>query len=226
MNGWLRPALLIAAKDLKVEMKTKDILSSVALFALLVVVVASFALPTTGPGREGIAAGMLWIAFLFAALLGIGRSFALEQEEGCMQGLTASPVARESIFLGKLLSNLAFTGAVEIAILPVFLVLLQLEPGKGVILLLLATFLGTIGLVTVGTLLAAMAVNTRTREAILPLLAIPITIPAMIASVQATQSALAGKPVGAATSWVLLLVAYGALFLMVSLVTFPYVLEE
>lgn len=226
MSGWLRPALLVAGKDLRVEMRTKNVVTAVGLFALLVVVVASFAFPTSGEGREGVAAGMLWMAFLFASLLGMGRSFAQEREEGCIEGLVASPVPREAIFLGKLLSNLAFTGAAEIAILPIFLVLLQLAPGGGLPLLILAVALGTLALVTVGTLFAGMAVQTHAREAILPLIAIPITVPAMIASVQATSAALKGKPVGAAGTWLLLLVAYEAIFLLVALATFPYVLEE
>lgn len=222
----MRPALLIAAKDLRVELRTKDILPAVGLFALLVVTVASFAFPTSGPGREGVAAGMLWMAFLFAGLLGMGRSFALESEEACISGLVASPAPSESIFIGKLLSNLAFTLAAEAAILPVFLVLLQLNPGAGLPLLLVASVAGTFGIVVVGTLLSAMAVNTRTREAILPILAIPISVPALIASVQATQAALEGKSIAAAAPWLFLLVGYGAMFLLVALATFPYVLEE
>lgn len=193
MSLRLGPALQIASKDLKVEMRAKHVLPAVGLFALLVVTVASFSFPTSGPGREGVAAGMLWMAFLFASLLGMGRSFALEQEEACIEGLVASPAPSESIFLGKLLSNLAFTGLAEIGILPIFLVLLQLNPGKGIVLLIASTVLGTFAVVTIGTLLSAMAVNTRTREAILPVLAVPLAVPALIASVQSTQGALGGE---------------------------------
>lgn len=226
MTGWLRPALLIAGKDLRAELRTRDILTAIGLFALLVVVVASFAFPTFGPGREGVAAGMLWMALLFATLLGIGRSFALEKEEACIEGLMASPVPREAIFLGKLLSNLTFAGLAELGILPVFLILLQLTPRRGIGLLVLAVALGTLGLATVSTLFASMAVSTRTREAILPLLVVPIAVPVMIAAVKATEAALGGKTVGQAGSWLFLLTAYGGLFLFVALATFPFVLEE
>jgi len=222
----LAPAVLIARKDLKVEARTKDVLTSVGLFGLLVVVAASFSFPTTGEGRQGVAAGMLWMAFLFAALLGLGRSFALEKEEGCMEGLMASPAPRESIFLGKLFANLIFTGLAEIAIIPISIMLLQLEPGTGVWLLLGVTALGTLGLLTVGSLFAAMAVNTRTREAILPILVIPVAIPLLIASVKATEVALLGKGIGDAMQWILLLAFYTGTFLFVALFTFPYVLEE
>ncbi|HZD16984.1 MAG TPA: heme exporter protein CcmB [Actinomycetota bacterium] len=223
---WLSPALTIARKDLRLEMRTRDVLASVGLFVLLVVVTASFAFPTGGEGREGVAAGVLWIAFLFAALLGMGRSMAIEKEDSCLEGLLVSPAPREAIFLGKLFSNLGFTFLVELAILPLFIVLLQLRPAGGIALLILGAFLGTLGIVTVGTLFAAMAVNTRGREAILPLLVMPVSVPIMVAAVKVSEAGfLAGWGSGT-TSWLLLMVGYDALFLLVALATFHHVMEE
>jgi heme exporter protein B len=221
----LAPAWLIARKDLRLELRTRDIVTSVGLFALLVVVAASFAFPTWGRGREGVAAGVLWIAFLFAGLLGIGRSFAIEKEESCIDGLLLSPAGPEAIFLGKLLATLVFTLGVELVTLPVFVVLLQLSPGSGTAVLILAALLGTFGLATVGTLFAAMAVNTKTREVILPLLVLPIAVPLLIASVEATAAALGGRSLGSAQPWLLVMAAYDALFLMVGLSTFRHVTE-
>jgi heme exporter protein B len=221
----LAPAWLIARKDLRLELRTRDIVTSVGLFALLVVVAASFAFPTWGRGREGVAAGVLWIAFLFAGLLGIGRSFAIEKEESCIDGLLLSPAGPEAIFLGKLLATLVFTLGVELVTLPVFVVLLQLSPGAGIAVLILAALLGTFGLATVGTLFAAMAVNTKTREVILPLLVLPIAVPLLIASVEATAAALGGRSLGSAQPWLLVMAAYDALFLMVGLSTFRHVTE-
>ena len=221
----LAPAWLIARKDLRLELRTRDIVTSVGLFALLVVVAASFAFPTWGRGREGVAAGVLWIAFLFAGLLGIGRSFAIEKEESCIDGLLLSPAGPEAIFLGKLLATLVFTLGVELVTLPVFVVLLQLSPGAGTAVLILAALLGTRGLATVGTLFAAMAVNTKTREVILPLLVLPIAVPLLIASVEATAAALGGRSLGSAQPWLLVMAAYDALFLMVGLSTFRHVTE-
>ena len=128
---------------------------------------ASFALPLEGSGREGMAAGVLWMAFLFAGLLGLGRSMAIEDEEGCLAGLLVSPAPREGIFLGKLASNLAFTAVVEALIVPLFIVLLQLHVGAPA-LLVVSIVLGTLGILTIGTLFAAIAIGTRGREAILP----------------------------------------------------------
>jgi heme exporter protein B len=218
MSDWIGPAVAIAGKDLRLETKTRDMVASVGLFVLLVVVTASFAFPTSGKGREEVAAGVLWIAFLFAALLGLGRSMAIEKEEGCFDGLLASPAPRESIFLGKLFANLGFTFAIELVLLPVFAVLLQLRVA-GVALLVLTTFLGTFGL-------ASIAVNTRGREAILPLLVMPVSVPVMVAAVKATQAALDGNVTSSTTSWLLLALAYDALFLLVALATFPHLTEE
>lgn len=226
MTGWLRPALHLASKDLRVELRTRDVLTAVGLFALLVVVVASFSFPTFGEGREQIAAGMLWMAFLFAILLGVGRTIAMEHEDACLDALVASPVPRESIFLGKVLSNLAFTGTAVLLLLPIASVLLQLHAGQAVVLLVVTALLGTLALVSLGTLFAAMAVNTRTREAILPVLVVPLAIPVMIAAVKASEVALEGGSFADAASWLFLLGGSGALFLLIGLAVFPYILEE
>jgi heme exporter protein B len=223
--SWLGPAATIAGKDLRLELKTRDVVASVGLFVLLVVVTASFAFPTTGEGREAVAAGVLWMAFLFAALLGLGRTMAIEKEESCFEGLLVSPAPREAIFLGKLFANLAFTFAVELLIMPVFVVLMDLEVA-GIALLVGSAFLGTLGIVVIGTLFSAIAVNTRGREAILPLLVLPVSVPVMIAAVKTTQAALTGAWDGSTTSWLLLMVGYDALFGMVALATFPYLTEE
>jgi heme exporter protein B len=224
--SWLTPALTIAGKDLRLEMKTRDVVASVGLFVLLVVVTASFAFPTGGEGREGVAAGVLWMAFLFAALLGMGRSMAIEKEDSNLEGLLVSPAPRESVFLGKLFTNLGFTFLVELVILPLFIVLLQLRPAGGTALLILGAFLGTLGIVTVGTLFAAMAVNTRGREAILPLLVMPVSVPVMVAAVKVSEAGFAGTWSSGTTSWLLLMVGYDALFLLVALATFQHVTEE
>lgn len=220
---WLGSAAAIAGKDLRLELRTRDVVSSVGLFALLVVVTASFALPLEGSGREGMAAGVLWMAFLFAGLLGLGRSMAIEEEEGCLAGLLVSPAPREGIFLGKLASNLAFTAGVEVVIVPLFIALLQLHVGAPA-LLVVSIVLGTLGILTVGTLFAAIAVGTRGREAILPLLVLPVSVPIVTAAVKTTEAALVGTWDGA-PAWLLLMIGFDVLFLLVALATFPYVTE-
>jgi heme exporter protein B len=225
MTTW-RAARRIAAKDLRIELRTRDVLTAMGMFALLIVVVASFSFPTAGEQREPIAAGLLWMAWLFAILLGIGRTLAMEHEDDCLDALLTSPVPRESIYLGKLLSNLAFVGVTQLFLLPVAVVLLQLEPRTGLPLLLLTVAIGTLALVALTTLFAAMAATTRTREAILPVLVIPTAIPVLVAAVRATEIALSGGAPGAATSWLLLLTAAAALFLLLGMAMFRHVLEE
>jgi heme exporter protein B len=225
MTTW-RAARRIAAKDLRIELRTRDVLTAMGLFALLIVVVASFAFPTSGVPRETVAAGLLWMAWLFAILLGIGRTLAMEHEDDCLDALLTSPVPRESIYLGKLLSNLAFVGVTQLFLLPVAVVLLQLEPRTGLPLLLLTVAMGTLALVALTTLFSAMAATTRTREAILPVLVIPVALPVLVAAVRATDIALSGGALGAASSWLLLLTAAAALFLLLGLTMFRHVLEE
>jgi heme exporter protein B len=222
----LRAARRIAAKDLRIELRTRDVLTAMGMFALLIVVVASFSFPTSGEQRETVAAGLLWMAWLFAILLGIGRSLAMEHEEDCLDALVTSPIPRESIYLGKVLANLAFVGVTQLFLLPVAVVLLQLEPRTGLPLLLLTVAVGTLALVAVTTLFATMAATTRTREAILPVLVIPVAIPVLVAAVRATEIALSGGAPRAATPWLLLLTAAAALFLLLGLATFRHVLEE
>jgi len=221
---WLGSASAIVGKDLRLEVRTRDVVSSVGLFGLLVVVIASFALPLDGPGRAGMAAGVLWMAFAFAALLGLGRSMAIEQDDGCLGGLLVSPAPREGIFLGKLASSWLFTTGVELLIVPLFVVLLQLRVGTPW-LLIASILLGTVGVLTVGTLFAAISVGTRGREAILPLLVLPVCVPVVIAAVETTRSALTGDPSGS-IGWLLLMSGVDALFLLVALATFPFVTEE
>jgi len=220
--NWLGSAAAIAGKDLRLEARTRDVVSSVGLFALLVVVTASFALPLEGSGREGMAAGVLWMAFLFAGLLGLGRSMAIEDEEDCLAGLLVSPAPREGIFLGKLASSLAFTAVVEALIVPLFIALLQLHVGAPA-LLVVSIVLGTLGILIVGTLFAAIAVGTRGREAILPLLVLPVSVPIVTAAVKTTEAALLGT--GGVAGWLFLMIGFDALFLLVALATFPYVTE-
>jgi heme exporter protein B len=151
---------------------------------------------------------------------------AIEKEDACLEGLLVSPAPREAVFLGKLFSNLGFTYAVELVILPVFVVLLDLHPGAGTAIVVLAAFLGTLGIATVGTLFAVMAVNTRGREAILPLLVMPVSVPIMVAAVKVTEAGFLGTWTSGTTSWALLMVGYDALFLLVALATFQHLTEE
>lgn len=224
----IRAAVLIAAKDLRVEARTREAFSSAGLFALLIVVTASFALPTFGVGREGVAAGTVWMAILFATLLTAGRTQTMENEDRCVDALMLAPIPRESVFLGKFLATFAFSVVIEAMLLPAFMMLMRLPLGspRALALLVAAVVLGTTGLVGLGTLLGMMATRTRMQQAFLPMLVMPVVVPLMIAAVQVTQAAFADAGLADTTRWLAMLVGFDAVFLLVAVVTFPYVVEE
>ena len=206
------------------ELHTREMISAMLVFSVLAVLIFSFALDLRGATARAAAPGVLWATVAFAGTLGLSRSLAREQQTGCMDGLLLAPVDRSAIFLGKALGNVILMGLVEVVLLPLFSALFGvplLRPG-----VLLVTALGTAGYAAVGTLLAAIAVNTRAREVMLPIMLLPLAIPALIASVQATGVLVEGGALGYATGWVRLLVVYDLVIVAVALVTFGYVLEE
>jgi heme exporter protein B len=215
--------LTIVWKDITSELRTKEIATSLITFALLVIVVVSFTLEP-GENTSSIAAGILWVAFTFAGVLALSRSFVIEKDKGCLQGLMLCPVDRSVLYLGKMLSILIFMIIVEAIILPIFIVLLDQSgfPPQLAVIALLAT----IGFAAVGTLFSAMAVNTRAREVMMPLLFLPIASPVIIAAIKSTGLVLSGESWGAIASWLGIMAAFDAIFLAVSPLVFEYVIEE
>ena len=225
MRSYWRKLWAVARKDLLIELRSRDVLSSAIVFTLLVLLIFNFALDLTGETVRAVAPGILWVTFIFAGMLTLGRTFARERERGSLQGLLLAPLDRGALFLAKLLTNLVLLGIVEVMALPGFIALynLALRPGPA----LLAIALGTLGFATVGTLFAAVAANTRAREALLPLLLFPVLVPVIIGAVAATGRSLTGA--GAAPGgppWLGLLAAFDAIFLALSYVVFEYVIEE
>jgi len=215
--------LAIVWKDILSEVRTREIATSLVAFALLVIVVVSFALEP-GELTSPIAAGILWVAFTFAGVLGLSRSFVMEKDKGCLQGLMLCPVDRSLIYLGKMLSIVVFMLVVEAIILPVFVILLDqpLFPPQLAVIALLAT----IGFAAVGTLFSALAVNTKARDVMLPLLFLPVASPVIIAAIRSSGLALSGESWGAIASWLGIMAAFDVIFLVVSLLVFEFVIEE
>ena len=224
MKNFFSKAFIILWKDILCELRTRDIATSVLVFALLVIVVFNFAFEPDSEQMELVAPGILWVSFTFAGVLSLGRSFVLEKEKGCLEGLMLCPVDREVVYLGKLLSSLAFMLIVEAIVFPIFLVLFDLplfSPMLGLI-----AILATVGFVSVGTLFSAIAVNTRAREVMLPILFFPIVIPVIIAAVKASGLVLEEGPWGDISSWLLVLAAFDVIFLIVSALVFEFIIEE
>jgi heme exporter protein B len=223
-SSFFHQVLAIVAKDIAAELHTREMVSAMLVFAVLALLVFSFALDLGGAMARAAAPGVLWATVAFAGTLGLSRSLAREQQTGCMDGLLLAPMDRSAIFLGKALGNLAFIGIVEAVLLPLFAVLFDtplLRPG-----VLVVTALGTVGYAAVGTLLAAIAINTRAREVMLPVLLLPLAIPVLIAAVQATSWLVEGGTFAEVGGWVRLLVAYDLVIVAVSVLTFGYVVEE
>ncbi len=226
--------LEIAGKDLKAEFRTKQMLNSMMIFALLVIVIFSFAFGSEasiliqGINKKVVdllAPGMLWIAFTFAGMLGLSRSFAGEKEEGCLEGLKLCPVDRSEIYNGKVISNAVLMFLMEIITLPVFAVLFSYEI-KNIPGLILVVILGTLGFIFVGTLLSALAVNTRTREILLPVILFPVLLPVILSAVTATGRMLASGDISEISAELQVLAVYDIIFFIVAQLVFEYTIED
>ncbi len=212
----------ILAKDVRHEVRSKQTWTSMGMFALLVLVIFNFAFDLHVDNKSAVAPGVLWVAFIFASLLGLGRTIAVEREQGSMDRLLLCPVDRKAIYLAKLLGNLLFIGVVELIALPVYAALFDVPLFAG--MLIPIVLLGTLGIAIIGTLFATMAAATRARELLLPILVFPLIVPVVIAAVRATENLLV--PTSNEPPWLGLIIAFDIIFLSVSTLTFQYVVEE
>jgi heme exporter protein B len=222
MNFFARLWTLVL-KDLSLEMRSREMLSSMFIFALLVVLVFSFSFDLRVEEVSGVAPGVLWVAITFAGMLGLARSFVLERDQGCLDGLLLCPVDRSLLYLGKMLSNLTFISLTELVVLPLCFALFDLTFH---LLLLPILLLGTIGFSAVGTIVSAMTVHARAREVMLPILLFPLVLPALIAAVRLTGGVLDRQPWGEIRNWMELLVGFDVIFMVISYLAFEYVIEE
>ena len=215
----------IVWKDLTTERRSKAGVNAVAFMGVLVLLLFGFAL---GPDTEALrraAAGARWLAILFAGVLAFNRSYQLELDGGALESLLLYPGSRWAIYAGKLIANLVFVLIVEAIVIPVALVLYQVQLPAGWPALVGVTVMGTLGFVTLGTFYSAMSSRSRAREVLLPLLLFPMLIPVLLAAVEASTSLLAGDPMSEAGAWVRLLGAFDIIFLVASLLAFEYVIE-
>jgi len=222
--NFLRQALAIAHKDVVAELRSREIITSVPVFAILVLIIFNFAFTVDGATMALIAPGILWVAITFAGVLALNRSFIPEKEEGCLEGLLACPAGREAIYLGKMLGSLFFLLLVEAVVLPIFGLLFNINLFQAETIVV--TVLGTVGFTAVGTIFSALAVNTRAREMVLPVLFLPVVSPVIIAVVESSALALDGGCFGDMAVWLTIIVAFDIIFLTVPFLVFSYVIEE
>jgi heme exporter protein B len=217
--------LAVLWKDLLVEWRSRDRVAAMAVFALLVVVIFQFAAPPgASPEERAHLPGLLWVAWVFSAILGLNRAFALELENDAWAGLALAPADRAWIYLGKALAGLALLLAVQLLSAAAFVLAFDVRLGSAAPSLAVVAALGAFGLTAIGTLLAAVAARTRYREVMLPLLLLPLLVPVILGAVRASAAVLAGQPL----PWppLRLLIVTDAVFLIVSVLCFEYVLDE
>ena len=212
MSGYVRDAAALARKDLLLELRGKELLPSMALFVVAMLVAFRFALTDE---QEAASQGLLWVAIVFTALLGLGRAFVAEREQGILDALVLAPCDRSAIWLGKVLATMAFLVVVEAVALPAF----ALFFGGVSAATVAAVALANVGICAVGTLVAAMAVAGRAREVLLPLLFLPLAIPVLVGGVGATVADDPGR-------YLAFLALYDAVFAILAWATFEYVVVE
>ncbi|HEX6466910.1 MAG TPA: heme exporter protein CcmB [Terriglobales bacterium] len=210
-------------KDFRIEWRSKDALNSMIFFSLLVVVIFSFAFDPTAEESRSIAGGLIWTAFLFAAVVALNQTWARELRNQVLDGLRVAPAPANALFLGKVLSNFLFVFIIEGLMAPVFVVFYNLRALGNPWLLIVVAVLGTWALVVNGTFFAVLSIRTRSREVMLPLVLFPISIPAILGMVEATQLILTGGDLP--DQWLKLLLVYDVVFTTVSLLLFETVLH-
>ncbi|MDD2471593.1 MAG: heme exporter protein CcmB [Dehalococcoidales bacterium] len=220
----LRDAFTIASKDVLTEIRTREVLSSVVIFAVLVIIIFNFAFGSSEQAAGLVAPGILWVTFAFTGILSLNRSFILEKEEDCIEGLMVAPLSREAVYLGKFFGNVFFIILIQLIVIPIFSLLFNISFFN--LELLLITILATLGFASVGTLFAAMAVNTRARELVLPILFFPVITPVIIAAVNASAQVLDGQSFGAIAQWLGVIGAFDVIFIVASYLIFSFIIEE
>jgi len=220
----LGKALAITRKDILSEARSKEIVFSALIFAILVIIIFNFAFGADQTSMTLVAPGILWVTFTFAGVLSLNRSFVAEKEENCLEGLMIAPMPREVIYIGKGLGSLLFMVVIEIIALPIFTVLFNVSALSLPVIVI--TLLATIGFAAVGTLFSALAVNTKARDMVLPILFLPVVVPVIISAVKATSLALTGSGWSDLGSWLAILGAFDVIFMVVSFWVFPFIVEE
>ncbi|MCU1273284.1 MAG: cytochrome c-type biosis protein CcmB [Bryobacterales bacterium] len=222
---FLSQVMTITAKDLRAEMRTKEAINASFSFALVILLILSFAFDPTEETTREISGGLLWIVFIFAGTLILNRSFARELPNDCLDALIAAPIPGAALFLGKALANFVLILAVEFVALPVFGIFYNVRWARQFWPLLLVLVLGTWGLTTIGTVFSALTVNIRLREVMLPLLVYPVMIPMLLGAMRLSALLVAGETIaGDELVWFRLLIGFDVIFTALSLMLMDTVL--
>lgn len=221
-----RHVVAIAGKDLRVEWRSRTSLLSAVVFAALTLLVFNFARDPTAVATVDLAPSVLWVTVAFASVVAMNRAFTVERENNAFDGLLLAPVSREMIFLGKYLASLVFVLGVEAIALPLFILFFNLDLSRALGPLVLTLLLATTGFVAVGTLFSAIVARTRFAELMLPVLLLPFMVPPLIYAVKVTVPLFAGRPLSEVMPGLTFLLVYDVVFLTLTLLLFPAVVDE
>ncbi len=223
---YLRQVGAIVWKDVVVELRTRERMAAMGGFTILVGILFNYAIDPTVVEPQAIAAGLIWMTIIFGGMLGLGRTFMLEEEEGAFQGVLLSPIPRDALFLGKMVANFILLTAVTALVFAVFALFFGLEFGGHPVALAGVVLLGILGLVATGTLFSAISARTSMGDTLLPILVFPLLIPVVIYGVTATASLFAGLPVSEVDGNIRMLGAFALVAVAAGAVLFRYVVEE
>ncbi len=221
---YLRKTWAVCAKDLRAELRGREVFSTMASFSILAVLTFGLAFDLRVPRSEMIAPGVLWVVILFGGVLGLNRSFGAEVDRGTLPAMLLAPVDRSAIYFGKLLANLIFTLATTVVILVVMFFIFDVNMFHP--LNVLAVTLGIIGYVGVGTIFAALTASSRARETMLPILLLPVMVPVFVAGVGLTSGVVDGKTFEELRQWIGILVAFDLIFVVVAYLLFDLIWED
>ncbi len=224
IRSFFQTTKMIIWKDLKAEFRSHELLTAMLVFALLVILMFNFALELDIRLRSTITAGVLWTTFVFAGELGLNRSLAIEKDRGCLDGLLLAPVERSAIYFGKVFTNLIMMLLMAAIVIPVYTLLYNVNLFRPIFFLVV--LLGCLGYAVVGTLLASMTVQTRSRDTLLPILLFPVAIPILVASVKASSGVFDNQTWAQVMPWINLLIGYDVIFIALAFMVFDEVVQE
>jgi heme exporter protein B len=216
----------IVWKDLLLELRTRERIAAMGAFAVLAAVLFAFAIDTSVVRPQDVAAGLIWMTMVFGGLLGVGRTFHLEAQDGAMLGLLTSPAPKDAVFLGKTLANFALLFMISLLVLGVFTLFFSVELGPSPLVLVFVLALGALGFVALGTLFAAVSSGTTMGETLLPILIFPLLLPMVIYGAGATSRLMAARPVAEVEGNVRMLGAFAVMAVAVGAMLFRFVVED
>ncbi|WP_437940724.1 heme exporter protein CcmB [Sorangium sp. So ce341] len=223
--GWVRQSMLVARKDLSIELATGEIVTTSGFFAVLVAVIASLAFYAGQDAAERVAPGVIWVSVAFASVLALSRTWQREREDGALSGLLVLPIARSALFAGKALGLCVFVIAVEAIIIPAAALLFAVDLAKTGAGLALFCLAATPGIAASGTLFGAMTVRTRARDLVLASVLFPLLAPTLLAAVAGTRELFGGATLGELTDYVALMAVFDVVFIAGGIGLFDLIIE-